>query len=187
MTEFLLIRHGQTDWNIQRRYQGQTDIPLNPTGLQQARALIPILENEHFDAIYSSDLSRAFQTAQIISTACGLAVTTDARLREINMGSWEGLSFDEVREKYADDFNRGAEDPEFTRSPGGESVADLSRRMAEAADDIAGRHAQGRVLLVSHGLAASALYCLASGISLKCVYEHIPDNTALLSIRWGTS
>jgi len=184
VTDFLLIRHGQTDWNAARLYQGQADIPLNQTGIAQAHRLAEKLAGEKFNAVYASDLSRALQTASILAQPLGLSVNIDARLREICQGTWEGMSLDEVQEKYADDFRRGAEDPAFSRAPGGESVVEVAARMSAAADDISALYPHGRILLVSHGLAVSTLYCQANGISLTQVYQYIPDNTVPLSITW---
>jgi len=183
MIEITLVRHGQTDWNAARRYQGQADIPLNQVGIEQAKALALTIANEKYDAIYASDLSRAAQTAVILAETLHMPINTDRRLREICQGLWEGMSLDEVQEKYADDFKRGAEDPAFSRAPGGESVAEVAARMRAAADEIAANHPGGRILLVSHGLAVSTLYCQANGISLTQVYHYIPDNAVPLQIH----
>lgn len=185
MTEFWLVRHGQTDWNLAGRYQGQSDIPLNQTGIEQARTLAQKLDGMSFDAIYSSDLSRAFQTASIAAEKLHLPVRKDRRLREICQGTWEGMSLQEVREKYIEDFDRGAADPTFSRAPGGESVLEVATRMAEAANDIHKNHPHGKILLVSHGLAVSTLYCQSNGISLTQVYKHIPDNAVATKIIWN--
>lgn len=184
MTHFWLVRHGQTDWNAVRRYQGQADIPLNKVGIDQAKALAQRIAAEKFDAIYASDLGRAAKTASILADALGMPVNIDPRLREICQGIWEGMSLDEVQEKYAEDFKRGAEDPAYSRAPGGESVAEVAERMAQAANEIARRHTGGRILLVSHGLAVSTLYCQANGIPLTQVYQHIPDNAVPMQIHW---
>jgi broad specificity phosphatase PhoE len=185
MVEMWLIRHGQTDWNLARKYQGQADIPLNQTGIEQAEKLAQTLEKGFFDIVYSSDLIRAQKTAQIIADRLDLEVIIDRRLREIHQGVWEGLSLDEVKEKYAEDFERGARDPETTRAPGGESVAEVAARMALAANEIRENNPEKKILLVSHGLAVSTLYCQANDISLSKVYEYIPDNAVPLVINWN--
>lgn len=186
MTDITLIRHGQTDWNAARRYQGQADIPLNQVGIEQAKALALTIANEKYDAIYASDLSRAAQTADILAEALHMPIHTDIRLREICQGKWEGMSLDEVQEKYAEDFKHGFEDPAFSRAPGGESVAEVAARMRAAADEIAAQHPGGRILLVSHGLAVSTLYCQANNISLTQVYHYIPENAVPMQIVWKT-
>ncbi len=186
MTELWLVRHGQTDWNLEGRYQGQSDVPLNATGLAQAADLAASLDGRHFDALYASDLARAYQTAQVIAARLGLPVHTDTRLREINQGEWQGRTLDEIKGIY----NEGAQathvtiDPVTARAPGGESVWEVSQRMAQAADDITRTYPHGAVLVVGHGLALATLFCQAENIPLSQVYAHIPENTKATIIRW---
>src|SRR4029079_14367922 len=102
MTEILLARHGETDWNSGRRVQGHTDIPLNARGIEQAKALAAQLAGERLTAVFSSDLSRALETARGGAAAHGLEVTIDPRLREKNFGTWEGLTVVEIAERFPD-------------------------------------------------------------------------------------
>ena len=186
MTELWLIRHGQTDWNLEGRYQGQSDVPLNTSGLAQAKALAASLDWQAFAALYSSDLARAYQTAQAISAYTGLPIHIDRRLREINQGEWQGRTLDQIRAVY----NEGTQarnvtiDPVTARAPGGESVLEVSQRMAAAADDIARAYPAGRVLVAGHGLALATLICQARGIPLEQVYTFIPENTQAAIIEW---
>lgn len=184
MVKITLVRHGQTDWNVVRRFQGQTDIPLNQTGIEQANKLASILADDRFDAIYTSDLSRASQTAAIIAETLGMSYTKDARLREICKGVFEGMVYDEVKEKFPLELQRDHDDPVNSRTPGGETVAEVAARMRTAADEIAARHPRSNILLVSHGVSVSTLFCSASHISLAEVYYHIPDNAVPLHIVW---
>ena len=184
MTEIWLIRHGQTDWNLARRFQGQSDIPLNQTGIQQAYLCAEKMAEIDFKAVYASDLLRAHKTAEIISAPHKLAITTDPRLREICMGVWEGQVFDDVQAKYGDTLMEEPRDPSQPRAAGGESILQVAQRMSAAADDIARLHPQGRVLLVSHGLAVAVLFCLARDIPITQANKYIPDNTAALQINW---
>src|SRR5512140_2223440 len=179
MTELWLIRHGQTDWNLEGRYQGQGDMPLNATGLAQAEAFAASLDGQRFAALYSSDLQRAFQTALAISRKTGLPILPEVRLREIHQGQWQGRTLDEVRAIYNESAQARREhiDPAAARAPGGESVLEVSQRMAAAADSIARAHPGQRVLVVSHGLALATLLCQAQCIPISEVYSHIPDNT----------
>jgi probable phosphoglycerate mutase len=184
MTEIWLVRHGQTDWNLSGLFQGQTDIPLNPVGLQQAQALAERLAAQHFDAIYSSDLKRAFQTASAAASLLHLPIQPDPRLREICQGEWEGKTLNEVRENYEFDPAHDNTSPETSRAPGGESAVEVANRMSAAADEIAQTYPHGHVLLVSHGFAVAALYCVANDISLTKVHSFIPENATHLVIQW---
>lgn len=176
MTEMWLIRHGQTDWNLKGIYQGQSDIPLNDTGIGQAKDLAASLSSMRFDAIYASDLMRARDTASIIADVIGLPVQLDARLREINQGVWEGQSIEEVRVKYTPDFSRNPKYILTPRAEGAESLAQVITRMVQAANEYHDRHNGGRVLLATHGLSAAALYAVVNGIPLVDVVKFIPDN-----------
>lgn len=178
MTELHLIRHGQTDWNVAGRYQGQADIPLNTVGLAQARALAERLSGQRFDALFSSDLQRAYQTAEAIAAAVGLPIHALRVLREIHMGEWEGKLLAEVSQGYTQNKSP------HSKPQGGESVAQVAARLAQAADSICRAHPGGRVLVVSHGLALATLVCQARSIPLEQVYEHIPDNAEPAVVCW---
>lgn len=187
MTEIWLVRHGQTDWNLHGIYQGQSDIPLNETGIAQARALAATLNGTRFDAIYSSDLARALQTASLIAAVLGLPVNPDPRLREINQGVWEGQTIDAVRQKYQPDFSPNPKYISTPRAEGAESLEQVIRRVVAAANEYHQRHNGGRVLLSTHGLSAAALYAVASQIPLVDVVRYIPDNGQLLKIQLDTA
>ena len=186
MTEMWLVRHGQTDWNLRGIYQGQSDIPLNETGIAQARELAASLSGTRFDAIYSSDLSRAVHTASLIAEVLGLPVNTDPRLREINQGVWEGQTIEAVREKYRPDFSRNPKYISTPRAEGAESLEQVVRRMVAAANEYHNKHNDGRLLLSTHGLSAAALYAVARQIPLVDVVRHIPENGQPLLIQIDT-
>jgi broad specificity phosphatase PhoE len=185
MTELWLVRHGQTDWNIEGRFQGQSDIPLNEAGLEQAQILSEKLMNEDsFVAIFSSDLKRAYRTAEIIAEPIGLKIQIDPRLREVNQGEWEGKIYKEIVETYNTVWDNRQTNPEDTRPPGGESVKEVAMRVIAAADDITCRYPTGRVMIVSHGLALSTLLCTARNIPLSQAYSHIPHNATPEVVTW---
>ncbi|HWH04956.1 MAG TPA: histidine phosphatase family protein, partial [Gaiellaceae bacterium] len=106
MTTIVLARHGETDWNREQRFQGHADRPLNELGREQARELAERLRNDRIDAVYSSPLVRALETAETVAAALGLPVETREALREVDVGSWEGLSRDEIEERHPEDFAR---------------------------------------------------------------------------------
>jgi len=144
MTTIGWIRHGVTDWNLERRAQGQTDIPLNDAGRAQARAVAERLSKEEpWDVVYSSDLSRAKETADTIGAAFGLPVRTDARLREVSFGTMEGTTPEERLLQ----FGSGWETLEFGR----EAPEAAAARGASFVEDVLERHPGQRVLVVSHG------------------------------------
>jgi broad specificity phosphatase PhoE/GNAT superfamily N-acetyltransferase len=184
VTEFWLVRHGQTDWNVEGRYQGQSDIPLNPTGLEQARRLAQSLNGLSFDAIYSSDLARAHQTALEIARVVGKPVYVDRRLREICQGEWEGQKLEEIKANFGRIAPQSPRDPLNDRAPGGESTLEVAQRVAQCAMEIADQQPYGKILIVSHGFALATLICQAHGIPLERVYTRIPDNAAPEVIAW---
>src|SRR3954464_6799153 len=158
MTTILLVRHGETAWNLGRRLQGHSDQPLNDTGREQAVALARDLVSEPLDAVYSSDLSRARETARVVAEEHGLEVRTLPELRERHFGTWEGLTDVEIRERF----------PEAARGSwgDGETRDAMSNRIFDALGRIAEQHPKGRVLVVSHGgpLRAVLARCGVDGV-----------------------
>jgi broad specificity phosphatase PhoE len=143
VTTILLVRHGETDWNLQRRVQGHTDRPLNDTGRAQAVALADALEGKRIDAIYSSDLLRAHQTARIVAERRGLEVTVVPELRERDFGTWEGLTDEEIFERF----------PHARTSSWGdaETREQMTQRVHGALEQIAAEQPDGNVLVITHG------------------------------------
>lgn len=185
MTEFTLVRHGQTDWNVARRYQGQLDIPLNTEGIRQAEVLAELLAAETFDAIYSSDLQRAMQTAVILQRGRKIAVIPDSRLREIGFGEWEGECLKDVMDAYPQRFSQSAEDPTVQLAPGGESVSAVAARTIAFANEISGIFPKGNILVVTHGLALATLICRVEAMPLTEAYRVVPDNAQPQQIHWS--
>jgi probable phosphoglycerate mutase len=160
VTTLLLARHGETDWNRDLRFQGHADPPLNDVGRRQARELAQALAAERVTAIYCSDLRRAHETARIVGAALGLDVTAVPGLREIDVGSWSGLTRDEIAEQFPEGFTGWLEG---AQGHDGESRAELRARVVEAAERIVAAHPTGRVLLVTHGGALRALLTRVEG------------------------
>lgn len=183
-TELWLVRHGQTDWNLQGRYQGNTDLALNATGLEQALALAEVIEGERIQAIYSSDLQRAYRTAQAVAEKWHLPIHSEPRLREVRLGEWEGLLFSEIQERYAQNWAAREADPLYARPVGGESVYDVASRAWPAVDEIAAHNRPGPVLVVAHGLVIATLICGATQTLLDQTYKRIPDNAAITIVHW---
>ncbi|HQX75849.1 MAG TPA: histidine phosphatase family protein [Thermoflexales bacterium] len=187
MTQLWLIRHGQTDWNVQRRWQGQSpNAPsINALGVAQARAVADELADTPFDALYASDLPRAVETANIIAARIGLPVQIDPRLREISQGDWEGLTPREISERYPHDWRvRHAEDTISHRAPGGETPNEVGERFLRAITEIANRHAGGAVVIVSHGFVIGTLLAHAQGLPFGRARELVPDNAHPHVLEW---
>ena len=156
----VLWRHGRTEWNRTNRFQGQADISLDLTGVQQAQAAAPFLEQMKPGVIWSSDLARATHTAQELAVLTGLDVTLDQRLREIHVGSWEGLTGEQVREVDPELSTQLWAGEDVRRSATGETVAEVGQRTAEALADLAASAEDGStVVAVTHGVAARAGIC----------------------------
>jgi probable phosphoglycerate mutase len=166
MSEILLIRHGETEWNLQRRMQGQQDSPLTPLGLQQARQVALRLRSVPHTALYSSDLGRAWQTARCIAGETGRDVVREPGLRERRFGIFEGLTNAEIEVRHPDLhalFEK--RDPHFVM-PGGESAAQFHERCLGTLETIARRHHGETVVVVTHGLVLDALYRAACKMPL---------------------
>jgi alpha-ribazole phosphatase len=176
MTELLLIRHGETDWNVEGRYQGQSDVPLNDRGHAQAAKLAAQLKGTQIDAIYSSDLERAKGTAEILAEVINAPVVLDPRLREIHQGLWEGMLFQDIQGKYAEAFERRKQDPLTVAPPEGETVGQLRSRILAALRDVLQKHPDGRVAIVSHGLSLALIRVELMDIPIQQVWDHIPPN-----------
>lgn len=184
MIRYCLVRHGQTDWNLEGRYQGQSDVPLNENGRLQARTLAQLLQGQNFTAVYTSDLQRARETAEIAAAIFGLTAIPDLRLREIHQGEWEGQLVEVIKALYAGLWQQRSVDPASIRPPGGETVEEVARRVYAALDDIARQHSAGPVLVVSHGLALATVICRVRNISIGQAYTVIPDNAKPLWVEW---
>ncbi len=176
MTRLLLIRHGETDWNREGRYQGQSDVPLNAAGREQAWQLAEALRGTPLHAIYSSDLLRARETADALACATGAPLRLDPRLREVGLGKWEGRLFSDIQRLYPDLLRQRQQDPLHFAPPGGESVIDLMGRLMSAVRDITDLHPHGHVALVSHGFALAVIRVSLNDHPVERVWDLVPRN-----------
>ncbi|HSS62068.1 MAG TPA: histidine phosphatase family protein, partial [Candidatus Limnocylindrales bacterium] len=150
-TRLTLVRHGQSTWNREHRIQGQLDPPLSPEGARQAELLGQRLAGRTYAAFYTSDLQRAFATAQAIGAVIGQAPVPMPSLREIFLGDWEGLTTEEIARRFPEAWAEWVEEPDWDVVPGGESAAHFDARVGAALDEILQRHEQSEVLVVTHG------------------------------------
>jgi probable phosphoglycerate mutase len=157
-TTLIVIRHGETEWNREKRMQGTTDTQLSEIGRAQARALGRRLAGRAFSALYSSNLSRARDTARAIAEHTGREVVLDPRLQERRFGIFEGLLAEEIRARYPQEHARFASGEADYEVPGGESARGFTERCLGCLTEIAGRHAGEEVVVVTHGLVLDSLY-----------------------------
>ena len=157
-TQLIIVRHGQTEWNIANIRQGHLDSELTDIGFAQAKALAQRLLSERFSALYSSDLGRAVQTAQIIAEATGHEIITDARLRERHLGIFQGLTSEEMKEKYPEEYKlHRTLGPDYV-IPGGESVRQQVARNIAYLNEIGAKHAGEAIVVITHGGVLSGLF-----------------------------
>jgi broad specificity phosphatase PhoE len=183
MTILYLIRHGETDWNVERRWQGHADIPLNERGRQQATQIAQQLAGAGLAAIYSSDLQRALDTAKELSRTTGLPVHTDKRLREINQGEWQGLLAEEVQARHGEILRLSRLDPLDAAPPGGETVKQVRDRVIAAIEEIHRNHPHQRVAIVSHGFSLALVRVHYQGYPMSEVWNMIPKNDQWLELE----
>jgi len=164
MTELLLVRHGETDWNRERRFQGHADPPLNETGREQAHALAAELAAERIELVYTSDLARARETAEIVAATVGADVVALRELREIDVGEWEGLTWPEIEERHPEGVQAWHEHGSGWEA--GETQEELGERVVEALRRIVAQHPSRRILIVGHGGTIRAIRAFIEGVSV---------------------
>ncbi len=183
MGNIYIVRHGVTNYNQENRFQGQLDIPLNDEGLAQVAKLGNYFQKRPVDVIYSSDLKRAYQTAEAIARAKDLQIRILPGLREVNVGKLEGMTWAEVKENY----------PNWVKSghnhgyPGGETRLDIENRVKNTWEYIAKRHSNENVVLVSHGGIIKSLICLLLGINNENRSRFVIDNSSVTRIIYNDS
>ena len=182
-TRLCIVRHGETDWNAQRRIQGQIDIPLNATGRQQAEATAKGLLGLPFAAIYSSDLQRAHDTAAAAAALLQLPVRPEPGLRERHYGEFQGLTQDEIKARadYERYINR---DTRFAFG-NGESLAGFAERIKRTVNDLAQRHAGESLLIFAHGGVLDVIYRIATHRPLETARDFPIPNAALNWVEVG--
>jgi broad specificity phosphatase PhoE len=157
MTRVLLIRHGETAWNRERRWQGQADVPLTAEGREQARRLARFLRGESsVDHLYTSDLVRAAETARTLAEALGVEPSIDPAWREMDVGAWSGLTRDDIRVRFRDEWERLAAGEDLPRG-GGETFGDFTARVVAAIERLRDAHPGETVAVVTHGGVIRAL------------------------------
>lgn len=189
MTELILVRHGETAWNAERRLQGHIDTPLSDEGERQARAMAAALAAIGVDRVVASDLKRAHDTARPVGELLGLPVTTDARLRERCFGAFEGLLYDEIQHRFPQAWTQWQARELDARFPQGDRVAEtlteFRARVAAALEDLA-RAGQGKTIaVVSHGGFLDCAYRIATGMDMRAPRNFDVRNASINRFAWS--
>jgi len=174
-----LTRHGQTDWNIARRYQGHSNTELNQVGIRQAEQLAKRLSSESIHAIYSSDLSRAMTTANAIASFHGIEPHADTRWRELSFGDWEGMTYEEMSAHSPELFDAWMKDSLTVSTPNGETQRQLAERVQTAFNELKANHKDETVLVVGHSGSMQTLLALTLGVDLSRYWQFRVSQTSL--------
>ena len=186
MTRIILVRHGETTWNVEGRYQGQEDTPLSERGLEQGRLLAEGLKDIPLDRAISSPLQRSFKTCQFCADLHDLSVSADERLSEINHGSWEGRLASEIAEAYLEDFARWHSQPHLVQMPdGGENLDDVRRRVRAAFDEYVEKYPDETILVAAHDAVNKAIICDLMGIGMDHFWQIKQDNTCINVLEYN--
>ena len=175
-TSIILVRHGQTAWNAEEVFRGQIDIELDETGLKQAELLAEYLSRRKLEAVYSSPLKRAIQTAEAIARHHGLTVEIAPGLNDIDFGEWQGLSLREVRTRFNELLEMWVSDPHLVRIPSGDSLDEVRQRALALMNQVVDKHGGKEIALVSHRVVNKVLICALLGL----------DNSHFWDVRLDT-
>ena len=178
-----LIRHGETEWNKEGRLQGNSDVKLSAEGIRQAQLLAEHVPFHNVDAIYSSDLSRAVETAKLLAAKFNLPVNTTPQLREINFGDWEGESISDLAKEHPKSFGRFFTAPERCHPPNGETFLEAQARVMNVIRDVIAEHDNQNVVIVSHGAVNRLIIGAALDMPIHKMWAISQFNTALNILR----
>ncbi len=181
--KLFLTRHGQTDWNIARRYQGHSDTALNQVGILQTEQLAERLSSETIHAIYSSDLTRAMTTAKSVAAFHGIEPHADMRWRELSFGDWEGMTYEEMSAHSPELFAAWMKDSLNISTPNGETHRQLAERVTAALHEIKNNHADQTVLIVSHSGALQTLIAATLGVDLSRYWQFRVSQASLSELN----
>ena len=185
MIKLYLVRHGETAGNAQQWYQGSTDVPLNENGLAQAKCLSKFFKDIPFDAAYSSTLSRARKTAEIVVEPHHLPVQAFAELKEINFGDWEGHTYNEITEQWPGEIEAFYASEGTLKAHNGESFLEVEERITRKVKELLSHHKDGEtILIVSHGAAIRCLLFGLLGLDMGRIWAFQQYNTAFNIIEY---
>lgn len=180
-----MIRHGETPYNVEHKFQGSADIPLNDKGRRQAEFAMAALSKTHIDAVYSSPLVRAVETAEIIISGRQLDVKKVNDLREMTVGSWEGFTIDEINESYPEEYATWQYNPHLFKLEGAETLDAVCSRTVEAVRAIAEENIGKTVLIVSHICCLSTAMLTFAGLPISKLWEHPVKNASINIVEFS--
>ncbi|HXY73915.1 MAG TPA: histidine phosphatase family protein [Dehalococcoidales bacterium] len=186
MLELILVRHGETAWNVKEVFRGQSDIALNEVGMRQAQALSEYLANRKIEAIYCSPMARAVKTAEAVAARHNLQAMPVPELIDMNFGEWEGKEVTEVRKNYPDLFSKWTAHPDQVRVPRGDTLEDVAVRAKAFVENTAKKH-QGTVVLVSHRIVHMILILKMLGLDIGQVWKIRMDTAAMTTFTLGVN
>jgi len=175
LTEIILARHGETEWNVHEVFRGRIDVELNQTGIKQAELLAEHLSHLKLDAVYSSPLKRALKTAEIIARYHKLEVEIAPALIDCDFGQWQGLRLQEVKDRYKELYAEWGNSPQLVRIPEGESLNDVRERALGVVNEAAAKH-KGTIVLVAHRVVNKVLICALLGLDNSHFWNIRQDN-----------
>ncbi len=178
-TTIYLIRHGETDWNRDSIFRGRVDVPLNNNGLKQAEAAGKGLDDVEFDAVYSSPLSRALQTAEAVAATCGLEVNMNEDFSDIDYGKWQGMTLSEVKANYPKEYKRWQSEPHKAAIPDGERLSEIHDRAWGALREVVRSHPDQTIAVAAHRVINKVLVLGALGLPLKDFWRIRQDNCSV--------
>ena len=188
MAKLYLIRHGETDYNSELRFQGQIDIPLNQKGIEQAEKVADFFKDIPLQTIYTSTLQRARTTAEIIGKAKGIEPQETDALREMSFGIWENMNSKDIQKNYAKEWKDFFASPASTTIPKGESMSDVQKRAYPVVQQILDEHPEGDVAFVAHGGIIRVLICTMLGLDLNRAWHlHVGNASITCFYYWGRS
>ncbi len=179
MTRIYLLRHGETAWNIEKVFRGRAEVPLTDNGRRQAKLAALYLKDKDIEAIYSSPLSRALETAQIVGDALNIELKVDDRLTGLNFGPWQGRPYDEIEKEYPEQFRLYKTEPDLYKIPAGETLDEAMQRGLDLLREIERRHPGSTVLLVTHRVIYKLMLLGILGLDSSHFWQLKPDTASI--------
>ena len=184
MVKVVFVRHGQTEWNVSGRYQGQSDVALSAAGVDQAEKLAANFPVAHIDAIYSSDLIRARVTAETVAKRFALEVNLEPAFRELSFGDWEGLTYEQIVASWPDAMKNFLAHPDILNIPHGESFPEVQQRAMSRLQELIQKHEGQTIMIAAHGAVLRTMLTVALHMPLQYLWSIRQFNTAVNIVRY---